>query len=133
MNVLGLRARYVVDPETGSPRAVNTKTHPSGEIKLFARVDRSRAGLQPIVQEVFKVHWSKVPQRMQAEFFLIAKPDATGGLACDPRADTWTAPDWIEWIDLVTSFGEPDAEGKPTPGKIHSVRPKPDGWAPDPS
>jgi len=124
VNVYGMRQRPRMDPETGSE--IVTPPSTPGAIRLWRHVDRSRAGQPDGLRCVLTLAHAEVPGRTSETFYPLMGPGNVP-LAVDPRRDVWSAPDWIEFIDLVVTVNADTL----APERSQSIRPRPESWVPE--
>ena len=118
MIVHGLRARLYLDIETGlSPDCLER-----GVVRLWRHVDNSRKGVPDTHRLALTIPAAEVPCKRELEFMPTVFGD-TQLLTFDPLRDVWTAPEGVEWLDLVTNT-EP-AE------RIHPIHPRAHDWNPE--
>jgi hypothetical protein len=127
MNVYGMRLRPRLDPETGIEVVPKT---PAGLIRHWKHVDRSRQGQPDAMRLAFAVGHPEVPTRTaEKHYSLMGHAGAPPGvpLAVDPRRDTWSAPDWIEFLDLVVAVNADTGVCE----RVQSFRPRNEDWLPE--
>ncbi len=117
MIVHGLRVRLHSDPESGLPPECLER----GVVRLWRHVDNSRKGVPDTHQLALTIPAAEIPCRREVEFI----PTVFGEdqLTFDPRRDVWTAPEEVEWIDLVTNV-------EPTE-RLNPIRPRAADWKPE--
>ena len=94
--------------------------------RYWRHVDRSRSGQPDAMRCVLAVAHAEVPVRATEKFFSLLGPGGVP-LAVDPRRDAWSAPDWIEFLDLVLAVNADTGVCE----RVQSFRPRPEGWTPE--
>ena len=117
MIVHGLRVRLHNDPETCLPPA----RLKAGVIRFWRHVDNSRKGIPDTHQLVLTIPAAEVPCKREEEFM----PTSFGmnQMTYDPARDVWTAPEQVEWLDLVTCADPAE--------RLQPLRPRASDWKPD--
>ncbi len=118
MIVHGLRARLRNNHETGLP----PESLERGVIRFWRHVDNSRQGVPDTHQLTITIPCSKVPCRREQAFLPTVFGDEQV-LMCDPRLDVWTAPEAVEWIDVVTSVDPSE--------QLYPIHPRAADWQPE--
>lgn len=121
MNAHGLRVRLATNPETGLPYSPVSAPGLKGAVRFWRWIDRSRQSLPDTHELEFTIPLRMIPTTRAEE--ALELPGAQAGvLQVDPRRDVWTAPECVQWIDLVSC---------PEPEQLQSVNPRPDDWRPE--
>ncbi len=113
MNVHGIRMRLRADPETGLP----PEEAPPGVVRFYRLQDNSRQGRENEHKLEMTIPVSWVPFRRSDD--PLKMPE--GVLLFNPNQDVWSAPDQVEWIDLVC-WTEPE--------RLAAIRPRLASWSP---
>ena len=118
MIVHGLRARLYLDVDTGLP----PERMEAGVLRLWRHVDNSRKGVPDTHRLLLTIPAAEVPCQRELEFLPTVFGDSQL-MTFDPSRDVWTAPEQVEWIDLVTNV-EPSE-------RLHAIRPRAADWKPE--
>lgn len=118
MNAHGIRVRLHTDPETGLPYPPDAR---KGAVRFYRQVDRSRQSLPDTHQLEFTIPLGMIPcERVESA---LALPGATGGvLQIDPQRDVFTAPELVQWLDLVSCV---------EPERLYPINARPSDWRPE--
>jgi len=119
VNAYGIRISLVIDPDTGLPLPAAERGR--GAVRLWRFTDRSRQSLCDTHVLESTIPLAAIPCE-RATPALVLPGARQGVLQIDPHRDVFSAPDHVQWIELVTCL---------EPERTQRINPRPDTWRPE--